>query len=61
MVTALRYTADMAQQWDDFVGRARNSTLLHLRSYMDYHADRFQDASLVMIDDKDHIVALLPA
>ena len=61
MVTALRYTGDMAQQWDDFVGRARNSTLLHLRSYMDYHADRFQDASLVMIDDKDHIVALLPA
>ena len=61
MVTAIRYTAAMAGQWDDFVSHARNSTLLHLRQYMDYHADRFHDVSLVMLDDKERIVALLPA
>ena len=61
MVTAIRYTAAMAGQWDDFVSHARNSTLLHLRKYMDYHADRFHDVSLVMLDDKERIVALLPA
>ena len=61
MIRAIRYTAEMVDKWDEFVSKARNSTLLHLRGYMDYHADRFQDASLVFTDEGDNIVALLPA
>ncbi|MBQ7742413.1 MAG: GNAT family N-acetyltransferase [Bacteroidaceae bacterium] len=61
MIKATRYTAQMADKWDEFVSKARNSTLLHRRGYMDYHADRFQDASLVFTDEQDNIVALLPA
>lgn len=61
MVKVVRYNSSMKAQWDEFLLTARNSTLLHLRNYMDYHADRFEDHSLVFIDDHEHVIALLPA
>lgn len=45
--------------WDSFVSKARNATFLHLRQYMDYHADRFTDESL-MIEDNGRLVAVMP-
>ncbi len=61
MIKAIPYTPEFKSQWDEFVLSARNSTLLHLRSYMDYHADRFKDASLVFVNNKGKWMALLPA
>lgn len=61
MLTATRYTPDMADSWNHFVSSCRNATFLHNRNYMDYHRDRFTDASLVLRDEKWRIVALLPA
>jgi len=61
MISATRYSTEMQLQWDQFVVSARNSTLLHLRSYMDYHSDRFEDLSLVFMDEHNKIVALFPA
>ena len=55
-----RYTPDMAGRWDEFVSASRNATFLTLRRYMDYHADRFADHSLVAMKNGS-IVALLPA
>ncbi|MDE5899974.1 MAG: GNAT family N-acetyltransferase [Muribaculaceae bacterium] len=46
--------------WDDFVSKARNSTFLHMRGYMDYHSHRFRDSSL-MVSDGDTLVAVFPA
>ena len=37
----------MHREWDNFVASAKNSTFLHMRPYMDYHSDRFNDYSLV--------------
>ena len=51
----------MQQSWDEFVARSRNATFLHYRAYMDYHSERFHDHSLVFINEKGKIVALLPA
>lgn len=49
-------------RWDTFVARSNNGTFLFQRDYMDYHADRYPDASLMAIDDDDGAVrALLPA
>lgn len=56
-----RYTASDAPLWDAFVRGSRNGTFLFERAYMDYHQDRFQDHSLIFTDDKERIVALLPA
>ena len=47
--------------WDEFVGKSKNGTFLFYRDYMDYHNDRFEDHSLIIWDDKDRLIALLPA
>ena len=57
----IRYTHTYKEKWDAFVELSKNGTFLHLRDYMDYHSDRFDDYSLICVDDKDNILALLPA
>ena len=47
MFTIKRYTAADKAQWDGYVAKARNATFLFYRDYMDYHADRFTDHSLM--------------
>jgi len=61
MINSRRYTASDASLWDAFVRKSRNGTFLFERAYMDYHSDRFTDHSLLFVDDKERIVALLPA
>lgn len=61
MIRIARYSDDLKPRWDAFVAGARNATFLHLRDYMDYHRDRFDDCSLVAFNEKDNIVAVLPA
>ena len=60
MFEVKQYTQEKAQKWNDFIEQSRQGTFLFNRSYMDYHADRFQDASL-MIYRKGQLYALLPA
>lgn len=55
-----RYTSDDASKWDKFVEDSKNGTFLFLRSYMDYHSQRFADHSLLFYDDKGKLMALLP-
>ena len=52
-------SADKAD-WDRFVDASKNGTFLFRRDYMDYHADRFSDFS-VMVFRKGKLYALLPA
>ncbi len=47
--------------WDTFVRQSKNGTFLFLREYMDYHRARFQDFSLLVYDDQERLIALLPA
>lgn len=40
--------------WDSFVERSFNGTLMHQRRLLNYHpADRFQDRSVLIRDDKE--------
>jgi hypothetical protein len=55
------YRTTQAKQWDQFVDSAKNSSFLFLRGYMDYHADRFTDASWIATDANDQWIAVLPA
>jgi hypothetical protein len=55
------YNVDDKAAWDAFVARSKNATFLFQRDYLDYHADRFPDASLVVLDDDGAVRALLPA
>ena len=60
MVSITPYAPALRSIWDTFVDSARNGNFLFRRDYMDYHADRFQDASL-MAYDGSRLVAILPA
>ncbi len=61
MIELRTYNKEMAGDWDALVSSSRTPTLLHLRPYMDYHQHRFKDASLVFLNSKGKIIALLPA
>lgn len=55
-----RYAAGKQTEWDSFVNASRNGTFLHMRGYMDYHADRFTDHSLMFYRNAE-LIAILPA
>ena len=58
--TIQRYTPALRSTWDAFVSASRNGTFLLERGFMDYHADRFTDHSLLFFRD-EKLIALLPA
>lgn len=55
-----RYSAADAEVWNGFVARSKNGTFLFDRRYMDYHADRFEDHSLLFYAS-GRLLAVLPA
>ena len=57
MVTCIKYSANMRSDWDKFVQTSRTPLFMFERSFVDYHADRFEDSSLVLADDSG-IIAL---
>ncbi|GAB3542636.1 hypothetical protein GCM10027443_43770 [Pontibacter brevis] len=60
MVEVIKYSEEYKAAWDAFVAGSRNGTFLLHRDYMEYHADRFKDHSLLFYR-KNRLVALLPA
>ena len=60
MINMERYTATRRKLWDDFVAAAKNGVFLFNRRYMEYHADRFVDHSL-MFFDRQKLLAVFPA
>lgn len=59
MIQVLPYEGALKKDWDTFISQSKNGTFLFCRDYMDYHADRFKDSSLV-INGKDGVCALFP-
>jgi len=60
MIEIIVYNPSYKEQWDGFVAAAKNSVFLFHRDYMEYHADRFTDHSLLFFQDRK-LKALLPA
>ncbi len=56
----IHYEPSMREAWDEAVDRSKNATFLLKRAYMEYHADRFTDHSLLLMRG-DSIETLLPA
>jgi hypothetical protein len=57
----IKYTHIFKDDWNSFVKISKNSHFFFYRDYMEYHSDRFDDFSLIFLDQKEKIVALLPA
>lgn len=62
MITVTPYinNGSTRKAWDAFAAASRNGTFLFRRDFMEYHSDRFEDASLLIYDDKK-LIGLLPA
>lgn len=58
--TVKRYCSDDFALWNDFISQATNATFLFDRNFMEYHADRFQDFSLLVFEE-DILQAVVPA
>ncbi len=54
------YQENDYQEWNAFISKAKNATFLFHRDFMEYHKDRFDDYSLVVMDGEKW-VAVLPA
>jgi Acetyltransferase (GNAT) domain len=52
------YAPGDRQVWDELVRRSRQRHFLFERPYMDYHADRFDDASLILLHRGEAVAAL---
>lgn len=59
--TIKKYEPQFYSIWNQFIADSKNGTFLFHRDFVEYHRDRFQDFSLLVFDDKDKLVAVLPA
>jgi hypothetical protein len=57
----IRYTTDNKNNWNDFVKNSKNTHFFFQRDYMEYHSDRFEDFSLMIFDETEKLIAILPA
>ncbi|NWC95260.1 GNAT family N-acetyltransferase [Pseudomonas sp. IPO3778] len=60
MVVCEVYTSGKKSEWDSFISESKTPLFLFKRDFMEYHSDRFIDASLMIYED-DVLVAVLPA
>lgn len=60
-MTIIKYTKDQKNNWNEFVKNSKNSHFFFQRDYMEYHSDRFEDFSLMIFDETDKLIAILPA
>lgn len=57
----VKYTVEYKNNWNEFVRNSKNSHFFFQRNYMEYHSDRFKDFSLMIFDETDKLIAILPA
>ena len=61
MIRIAKYKKEDKDIWNNFIHNSKNGIFMFQRNFMDYHSDRFVDNSLMFYDEKDNLVALLPA
>lgn len=61
MIRVIKYSPDKKAEWNDFLNNSKTPMFMFNRNFMEYHADRFADNSLMFYNDTDKLVAILPA
>ena len=59
MFSIKTYNDSYKVDWNNFVDISKNSTFLFKREFMDYHAEKFEDFSLLIFYNSE-LIALLP-
>lgn len=55
-----QYQESDYENWNGFIGQAKNATFLFHRDFMEYHKDRFEDFSLIVLY-KEKWIGVIPA
>lgn len=55
-----RYSSSEKSLWNNFILNCKNSHFMFHRDFMEYHADRFEDFSLIIMNENRKIITLLP-
>lgn len=55
-----KYTDSERSIWNGFLIKCKNTHFMFHRDFMEYHSDRFKDFSLIITDEKDNVVTLIP-
>lgn len=55
-----KYKEEYKSVWNEFIANSKNGSFLFDRNYMEYHADRFVDFSLMFFEN-NKLIAVLPA
>jgi hypothetical protein len=61
MLKFRRYRETDLETWNRFVAESKNGTFLFNRHYMEYHGERFWDFSLLVFDEQENLIGLVPA
>jgi hypothetical protein len=59
MISIRKYQPEDRHVWDEFIRNSKNGVFFHLRDYMEYHSDRFEDFSLIF-HENNKIIAVMP-
>jgi hypothetical protein len=59
MISLKQYNPKDKQIWDNIIRESRNGTFLFYRDYMDYHSDRFEDASFIIYRKNKPVAVIL--
>lgn len=60
-ITIRTYNETDFEAWNKLVSESKNGTFLFNRSFMDYHKHKFQDFSLMIYNEKNNLIAIMPA
>lgn len=60
-MTIEKYNDSFKNIWNEFVKNSKNGHFFFQRDYMEYHSDRFDDFSLMIFNESDKLIAILPA
>ena len=60
-ITIRTYNETDFEAWNKLVSESKNGTFLFDRNFMDYHKHKFQDFSLMIYNEKNKLIAIMPA
>lgn len=60
MISVRFYKPEHKKLWNEFIAQSKNGTFMLGRDYLEYHADRFEDFSLLLYEGET-LRAVLPA
>ena len=60
-ITIRIYNETDFEAWNKLVSESKNGTFLFDRNFMDYHKHKFQDFSLMIYNEKNKLIAIMPA